>query len=408
MINYDTYLSSAGEKMQGSAIRRMGVVAASIPDIISLAPGYPDPKAFAWAEFREIASSLLSGSDPNALQYGPTKGFRPLVDALPEIVAGRGIAATTDQVLVTTGSQQGLDLLARVLCDPGDVVLIELPAYTGAIAAFRDVQADLVGVRQEADGIDLRDLETVLVRERTAGKRANVVYVVPNFQNPTGQLISPEKRRGLLALAKRHDLLIIEDDPYGELYFGENEAHLTRPIKADDADGRVVYLSSFSKTLAPGFRVAWVVAPEPLVARLDVAKQAADLCTGALDQRIVFEAWKRGVLAARLPGLRTHYRDKKTAMESAMRQHLGDVVAWQEPRGGFFLWVALPTHLSGEALLARATEEKVVYVAGAAFFVDGTGQHYIRLSFSLPPIDRITEGVGRLARVVKAALSGSS
>jgi 2-aminoadipate transaminase len=408
MINYDTYLSSAGEKMQGSAIRRMGVVAASIPDIISLAPGYPDPKAFAWAEFREIASSLLSGSDPNALQYGPTKGFRPLVDALPEIVAGRGIAATTDQVLVTTGSQQGLDLLARVLCDPGDVVLIELPAYTGAIAAFRDVQADLVGVRQEADGIDLRDLETVLVRERTAGKRANVVYVVPNFQNPTGQLISPEKRRGLLALAKRHDLLIIEDDPYGELYFGENEAHLTRPIKADDTDGRVVYLSSFSKTLAPGFRVAWVVAPEPLVARLDVAKQAADLCTGALDQRIVFEAWKRGVLAARLPGLRTHYRDKKTAMESAMRQHLGDVVAWQEPRGGFFLWVALPTHLSGEALLARATEEKVVYVAGAAFFVDGTGQHYIRLSFSLPPIDRITEGVGRLARVVKAALSGSS
>jgi DNA-binding transcriptional MocR family regulator len=151
-----------------------------------------------------------------------------------------------------------------------------------------------------------------------------------------------------------------------------------------------------------------VVAPESLVAKLDLAKQAADLCTGSLDQRIVFEAWKRGVLAARMPGLRTHYREKKTAMESAMRQHLGDVAAWQEPRGGFFLWVALPTHLSGEALLARATQEKVIYVAGAAFFVDGTGQHFIRLSFSLPPIDRITEGVGRLARVVKAALAGSS
>ena len=408
MINYDRYLSSAGEKMQGSAIRRMGVVAAGIPDIISLAPGYPDPKAFAWAEFLDIASSLLNGSDPNALQYGPTRGYRPLVEALPDIVAGRGIVATADHMLVTTGSQQGLDLLARVLCDPGDVVLVELPAYTGAIAAFRDVQADLVGVRQEADGIDLDDLETVLVRERTAGKRANVVYVVPNFQNPTGQLISLEKRRGLLALAERHNLLIIEDDPYGDLYFGENEAHLTRPIKADDTEGRVVYLSSFSKTLAPGFRVAWVVAPEPLVARLDVAKQAADLCTGALDQRIVFEAWKRGVLAARLPGLRAHYRSKKTAMESAMRQHLGDVAAWQEPRGGFFLWVALPTRLSGEALLARATEQKVIYVAGSAFFVNGTGQHFIRLSFSLPPIDRITEGVERLARVIKDALSGSA
>jgi 2-aminoadipate transaminase len=295
-----------------------------------------------------------------------------------------------------------------VLCDPGDVVLVELPAYTGAIAAFRDVQADLIGVRQEADGIDLHDLETVLVRERAAGKRVNVVYVVPNFQNPTGQLISREKRRDLLVLAERYNLLIIEDDPYGELFFGENEARMTRPIKADDTEGRVVYLSSFSKTLAPGFRVAWVVAPEPLLARLELAKQAADLCTGALDQRIVFEAWKRGVLANRVPGLRTHYREKKTAMESAMRQHLGDVASWQEPRGGFFLWVALPTHLSGEALLARATQEKVVYVAGAAFFVDGRGQHFIRLSFSLPPIDRITEGVKRLSRVIKAALSGTS
>lgn len=405
MINYDAFLSSAGEKMQGSAIRKMGVVAAGIPDIISLAPGYPDPKAFAWAEFRDIASSLLTGADPHALQYGPTRGYRPLVEALPEIVGGRGIVANTDQMLITTGSQQGLDLLARVLCNPGDVVLVELPAYTGAIAAFRDVQVDLAGVRQEPDGIDLADLEAVLVRERAAGKRVNVVYVVPNFQNPTGQLISLEKRRGLLALADRYDLIIIEDDPYGDLYFGENEAHLTRPIKADDAEGRVVYLSSFSKTLAPGFRVAWVVAPEALVARLDVAKQAADLCTGSLDQRIVFEAWKRGVLAASVPGLRAHYRQKKIAMVSAMQQHLGGVARWQEPRGGFFLWVALPSHLSGEALLVRATREKVVYVAGAAFFVDGTGQHFIRLSFSLPPVDRIIEGVGRLARVITAALS---
>jgi 2-aminoadipate transaminase len=408
MINYDSFLSSAGERMQGSAIRKMGVVAAGIPDIISFAPGYPDPKAFAWAEFRDIASSLLDGSDPNALQYGPTKGFGPLVEALSSIVGQRGISASANQLLVTTGSQQGLDLLARVLCDPGDVVLVELPAYTGAIAAFRDVQADLVGVRQEADGIDLHDLEAVLMRERASGKRVNVVYVVPNFQNPTGQLISLEKRRGLLAIAQRHNLLIIEDDPYGDLFFGDDEARLTRPIKADDTEGRVVYLSSFSKTLAPGFRVAWVVAPESLVARLDVAKQAADLCTGALDQRIVFEAWSRGVLASRVPGLRAHYREKKTAMESAMRQHLGDVAAWQEPRGGFFLWVALPAHLSGEALLGAATRAKVVYVAGAAFFVDGSGQHFIRLSFSLPPVDRIKEGVGRLAGVIKGALSASS
>ncbi|MEI6667345.1 MAG: PLP-dependent aminotransferase family protein [Acidobacteriota bacterium] len=405
MIDYDKFLSRAGEKMQGSAIRRMGVVAAGIPDMISLAPGYPDPQVFAWDAFAEIAAAALGGHDAHALQYGPTRGFGPLVEALPDIVARRGIVATSGQMLVTTGSQQGLDLLARVLCDPGDVVLVELPAYTGAIASFRDAQADLVGIRQDTDGLDLDDLERVLCRERAAGKRANVVYVVPNFQNPTGQLISQAKRRGLLALADRHDLIIIEDDPYGDLFFGENDEHLTRPIKADDTAGRVVYLSSFSKTLAPGFRVAWVVAPEALIAKLDVAKQAADLCTGALDQRIVFETWKRGVLTACLPGLRKHYRAKKEAMESALREHLGDIASWQEPRGGFFIWVALPTQLSGEALLAPAMKERVVYVAGAAFFVDGTGQHFIRLSYSLPSPERITEGVKRLARVVRVAMS---
>ena len=403
MIEYDKFLSRAGENMQGSAIRKMGVVAAGIPDIISFAPGYPDPAVFAWREFAEIAASLLGGGHPNALQYGPTRGYKPLIGALPQILASRGVGATEDEVLVTTGSQQGLDLIARILCDPGDVVLVELPTYTGAIAAFKDVRADLVGVRQEPDGIDLGDLDAVVVRERKAGKRVNCLYVVPNFQNPTGALISPAKRRGLLEAASRHNLLVIEDDPYGDLYFGEDEAHLTRPLKADDAEGRVVYLSSFSKTLAPGFRVAWMVAPVALTAKLDVAKQAADLCTGSLDQRIVFEAWKRGVFASSVPGLRAHYRRKKETMETAMKAKMGNLVSWQEPRGGFFIWVALPAHLSGDALLPAAMAARIVYVAGEAFFVDGSGQRFIRLSFSAPTLERIVEGVGRLAAVVAAA-----
>jgi 2-aminoadipate transaminase len=403
MIDYDKFLSRAGESMQGSAIRKMGVVAAGIPDIISFAPGYPDPAVFAWAELREIALALLGGDDPHALQYGPTRGYPPLIEALSSILETRGIHASRDEVLVTTGSQQGLDLIARILCDPGDVVLVELPTYTGAIAAFRDVQADLVGVRQASDGIDLDDLEAVVARERAAGKRVNCIYVVPNFQNPAGLLIALEKRRGLLEVASRHNLLIIEDDPYGELYFGDDDAHLTRPIKADDVEGRVVYLSSFSKTLAPGFRVAWIAAPAALAAKLDVAKQAADLCTGSLDQRMVFEAWKRGVLAARVPGLRAHYRHKKDTMERAMKASLGNILTWREPRGGFFLWASLPEHLSGEALLPQATAERVVYVAGAAFFVDGSGQNTIRLSFSAPTPARIVEGIGRLARVIQRA-----
>lgn len=406
MIDYDVYLSRAGVSMQGSAIRKMGVVAAGIPDIISFAPGYPDPKAFAWEDLREIASSVLDGRDPNALQYGPTRGHKPLLEALPDILASRGIRSSVDEVLVTTGSQQGLDLVARILCDPGDAVIVELPAYTGAIAAFRDVQADLVGVRQQADGIDLGHLEEVIAGLRRQGRRVHCVYVVPNFQNPTGMLISPEKRRGLLEAAARHDLLIIEDDPYGDLYFNDADAALPRPIKADDVEGRVVYLSSFSKTLAPGFRVAWITAPAALVGKLDTAKQAADLCTGSVDQRIVFEAWKRGVLAGRIPGLRAHYRHKKTVMAGAMQAELQGVLSWHDPRGGFFIWAALPESLNADTLLQAALAERVVYVAGAAFFVDGSGQNMIRLSFSAPGPDRIVEGIARLARVVRTAAAG--
>jgi 2-aminoadipate transaminase len=408
MIDYDAYLSRAGVSMQGSAIRKMGVVAAGIPDIISFAPGYPDPNVFAWDDLREIASSVLDGRDPNALQYGPTRGHKPLLEALPEIVAGRGIRAGVEDMLVTTGSQQGLDLVSRILCDPGDAVIVELPAYTGAIAAFKDVQADLVGVRQQADGIDLDHLEEVLTDLRRRGRRVHCVYVVPNFQNPTGMLISVDKRRRLLEAAARHDLLIIEDDPYGDLYFNDADATLTRPIKADDTDGRVVYLSSFSKTLAPGFRVAWIVAPPALVAKLDTAKQAADLCTGSVDQRIVFEAWKRGVLPGRVPGLRAHYRHKKTVMQEAMQAEMGGLITWHDPRGGFFIWAALPEHLNGDTLLQDALTERVVYVAGAAFYVDGSGQNMIRLSFSAPGPDRIVEGIARLARVVRSAAAGAS
>ena len=404
MINYDSFLSRRGLDMQGSAIRRIGALSAGIPDMISFAPGYPDPAVTPWADFREIASGLLSGSDSEVLQYGPTRGHAPLLDAVTSILAERGIRASREELLVTTGSQQALDLAARVLCDPGDVVIVELPTYTGALAAFRDAQAELVGVRQDADGINLEYLEAVVKRERRAGKRVSCLYVVPNFQNPAGLLMGLEKRRRLLETASRLDLLLVEDDPYGALYFDDADAPLTRPIKADDDDGRVLYLSSFSKTLAAGFRVAWIAAPAPLVAKFDVAKQAADLCSGALDQRMVYEAWKRGVLAAGVPRLRAHYRHKRETIERAMRATLDGVLSWRTPRGGFFILASLPEDLNGEDLLQPAIAERVVFVAGAPFFVDGSGRNTIRLSFSLPAPDRIVEGVNRLARVIRQAL----
>lgn len=403
-MNYDALLSRAGERMQQSAIRQMGTVAAENPDIISFAPGYPAPDAFAWSDYRAITADLLAGGDGSVLQYGPTRGYRPLVEWTVALLAGRGITATPEHLLVTTGSQQGLDLVGRVLLDPGDVVLVELPSYTGAITAFRNAQASLVGIRQERDGLSLDDLEAVTLRLRREGQRVKFLYVVPNFQNPTGLLIGLEKRRRVLEWAERHDLLVVEDDPYGELYFEDSATRAeTRPIKADDRGGRVIYLSSFSKTLAPAFRTAFMVAPATLASKFETAKQTLDLCTGNFDQHVVFEACRRGVLARQLPRLRETYRRKRDVMEHALRAALASRVSWQPPRGGFFLWVTLPEGMDAGALLPKALARKVIYVAGGAFFVDGSGANTLRLAFSFVSDERILEGVARLAEVVNEA-----
>lgn len=397
-MNYDSLVSRAGVALQSSAIRQMGTVAAQRPDVISFAPGYPSPSTFAWQDYREIAADVLSSADPGALQYGPTRGFAPLLDAILGIVGQRGIRATREDVLVTTGSQQGLDIVARVFLDPGDVVLVELPSYTGAIAAFRNAQARLAGVRQEADGIDLEHLDAVLARERADGRRVKFLYLVPNFQNPTGLLISLGKRQRLLEWAARHDVLIVEDDPYCDLYFEDSTGPSdTRPIKADDERGLVVYLSSFSKTLAPAFRTSWMVAPAALASRFETAKQSIDLCTSGLDQRIAYEACRRGVLDRQIPRLRRYYFQSCQVMESALREQFGDRLRWARPRGGFFLWASLPEGIDTAALLRRALDLGVIYVAGGAFFVDGTGSHTMRLSFSYVTEAEIVEGVARLA-----------
>jgi len=409
MNDYTGCFSRAASTMQESAIRKMGGLGGRVPDLISFAPGFPALELFAWDEFRDVATSVLDGADPTVLQYGPTRGYRPLVEALPEILAARGIAATPEEIIVTTGSQQALDLTGRIFIDPGSVVLVELPTYTGAITAFRNAQATLAGVRQDADGIDLDDLDRVAVRELAAGRRIAFLYVVPNFQNPTGLLISLEKRQRLLEWAARRNVLIVEDDPYGALYFDDAAAAGdTRPIKADDRDGRVVYMSSFSKTVAPGFRVAWVAAPPPIAAKIEIAKQAADLCTGGLDQRIVYEVWKRGVLARRLPALRREYQDKRRVMERALASELGDLVSWPAPKGGFFLWATLPDRVNTDALIARAVAHRVVYVAGSAFYVDGRTGSLARLSFSAPSASRIEEGIRRLAAAVREELGATA
>lgn len=408
---YEKFLSPAGRQLHESAIRRMGTVAARAPDMVSFAAGYPDPVSFPRQEFREIVDELLSGKDAGVLQYGPTRGYEPLLESIVEVLARRHISATPDQLTITSGSQQGIDLVGRVLISAGDVVLVELPAYTGAISAFKNAQARLAGVRQDDDGVSLDDLDEVCVRERQAGHRVNLLYLVPNFQNPTGLLLSVRKRQQLLEWAERRDVLIVEDDPYGDLYFEDAAtAADTRPIRADDSNGRVLYLSTFSKTLAPGFRVGWMAAPAPLIERFETAKQSVDLMTGSLDQRIVHEAVRRGVLERLAPELRELYRRKRDTMEQALRAELGDRLQWPAPKGGFFIWATLPEGYDDEGLLARALDRRLVFVIGSAFFVDGTGHDRVRLSFSAPAPERVREGARRLAAAMKpievAAQSG--
>lgn len=406
MTNYETFLSRAAAGMQESAIRRTGTILAQNRDIISFAPGYPAPETFAWRDFQEIATDLLSGTDGSVLQYGPTRGYRPLLEQIAQIMHNRGVEPAIERLLVTTGSQQGLDLVARVLLNPGDVVLVELPTYTGAITAFRNVQAHMEGVPQEADGINLAALDETHARLVKSGRRVPFLYVVPNFQNPTGLLIGLEKRRQLLEWASARDVLIVEDDPYRELYFEDctTEADV-RPMKADDRDGRVIYLSSFSKTLAPGYRIAWMDAPAPLAVKLEMAKQAGDLCSSVFDQRIVYEAARRGVLERQLPMLRRHYQEKRDVMVKALKQELGDDIHGPDPRGGFFLWATLPQAIDADHLLNRAVQHGVVYVAGSAFFVNHGGRNLIRLSFSAPSHDRLREGASRLAAAIREELA---
>ena len=395
-------ISKAALNFQESAIRRVGALSGSVPGLISLAAGYPAPDVFPWDDLQSITAQILARHDGNTLQYGATRGYRPLIEhLLAHTLSARGISARFEDVIITSGSQQGLDLVGRVLIDPGDRVIVELPTYSGAIAAFHNLQAALVGVPQDAEGIEIAAVERVAADLKKEGRPAKFIYVTPNFQNPAGLLMSARRRRELLEAARRHDLVILEDDPYGSIYF-EDVATFddTRPIKADDGEDRVIYLGSFSKILVPGLRVAWMVAPTAIAQKVELCKQAADISSGVFDQRIVHGALAGGVIDRIAPGLRSHYQAKRTVMERALETNLVGKVKWTSPRGGFFLWIEVPGADDRE-LFDRAIKEKVSFVPGSAFFVDGGGHEFARLAFSGITHEQIEQGIGRLATAIQ-------
>lgn len=374
--------------------------------IISFAGGLPDPATFPVEELKQITVDVLTQQPQLALQYGPTEGDVNLKDQLITWMAKDGIQVTRDQILITVGSQQGLDLAGRVFLDPGDAVIVELPSYMAGLQVFRSYRAQMIGVPQDAEGMRTDLLEQTLARLRREGRRPKFIYVVPDFQNPSGVTMTEARRRMLLELARAYGTLVVEDSPYRELRF---EGTSPPPLASLDREGRVVFVSTFSKTLAPGLRVAWMAASEELIRRFVTAKQGVDLCCPAFTQAIAAEFCARGHIYRHLPQITVLYRKKRDIMLRALEREMPPGVTWKKPEGGLFLWVTLPDGMDTEHLLRAAVEDEgVAYVVGSGFHADGGGKNAMRLNFSFPSEEHIEEGIRRLARLVKKHLPAAT
>jgi 2-aminoadipate transaminase len=367
------------------------------PDVISFAGGAPSPQTFPADAIAEVAARVIRESRNVTLQYGPTRGLQPLREAVVAISRARGIDCSLDDALVTTGSQQALDLVARVLLDPGDVVMVELPTYIGATSSFYAARARLVGVAQDDEGIVPESLEATARSLCDEGARVKLLYVIPNFQNPSGRVMTQARRARVLELAEQYGFLVIEDDPYGELVFVDGVD--TRPMKRGDREGRVIYLGSFSKVLAPGLRCGWIVAAPQLATKLEQAKEAADLCSGMLDQSVVAAFVAAGELPAQIARVRAFYSDRREVLLDALKAHFAKHAVWTDAKGGLFTFLTLHADVDTGELIRRAIGEGVAYVPGGPFFVDGSGRNTMRLTFAKEPDDRMRTGVARLAKI---------
>ena len=379
------------EKMNPSVIREILKVTEK-PGIISFAGGLPSPKTFPIDAFAAACAKVLSTDGEGALQYAASEGYGPL---RAWVAASLPWNVDADQVLITTGSQQALDLIAKILIDKDSRVLVETPTYLGALQAFTPMEPQFVSGATDTEGIDLQDLST-----KAAGAR--FLYVLPNFQNPTGNSMSEARRAALSTAAAQLNLPIIEDNPYGDLWF---EAPPPLPLTARNPDG-CIYMGSFSKTLAPGLRLGFLVAPKALYPKLLQAKQAADLHTPSFNQRMVFEVLKDGFLDQHVPTIRALYKAQRDAMLAALQANLaGTGVEWNTPQGGMFLWLKLPLGMNAVDLLPMAVERNVAYVPGAPFYSGTPQRNTLRLSFVTASVEQINTGIAALAQVFKAHMS---
>ncbi len=391
------------QRMKSSAIRELLKVAER-PEIISFAGGMPAPELFPKEEILEACRKVLMENSAIALQYGASDGYLPLREMIARHTARYGIQVSVDNILITSGSQQALDLLGKVFINRGDRILCETPTYLGALQAWNSYGADYItNVPSDDDGIQTDQLNEAM---RHGPK---FMYILPNFQNPSGTTIPLERRLQLIDTADHFGVPIIEDDPYGQLRFeGEHIpsiVYLDSKMQAQNGGytGNVIYLSTFSKILAPGLRLAWVIAPKEVISKMILAKQGADLHTATFNQVVTYEVARHGFIDQHIKTIVNVYRERRDVMLDALEEHMPDGVHWTRPKGGLFLWATLPEYINTSDLFKIALEKNVAFVPGESFFANGGGQNTMRLNFSMMPPEKINEGIARLGQVVKQA-----
>jgi 2-aminoadipate transaminase len=413
LARYEALFAARTRGMKSSAMREM-MALTERPDVISLAGGLPDTSTFAPELYAKLMSQVAAESTARALQYGPTEGMTATVDCIVEVMAAEDTAVDPADVIVTAGGQQVIDLVCKALIDPGDVIVAEAPTYPGAVPTFGAYEAEVVQIEMDADGMPIDELESVLDRLQSEGRRPKFIYTIPNFQNPGGVTMSLPRRQRLVEVARERELLVLEDNPYGLLRY---EGEPLPTLYSLDASDLVIYLGTFSKILSPGLRLGWSVAPRPVLEKLNLGKQGTDLCSSPMTQLFVAayfaerDAAGRPVWIDYVERLKNLYQRRRDVMLQALQEHFGERASWTRPEGGLFIWATLDG-VNTTDLLALARSEGVAFVPGHAAYMDGlSGSTSMRLNFAGVPDDDIREGIRRIGRTLGpdtlGALTGS-
>ncbi|MBU2574313.1 MAG: PLP-dependent aminotransferase family protein [Elusimicrobia bacterium] len=405
MIDIIKNLATAPRRTKASVIREL-LKFTKKAGVISFAGGLPDPEVFPYDFVADAVRKIMAEQGRVALQYGPTEGLPEFKDEFVKFLdKHEGITVKPENILVTTASQQALDLVGRLFIDASDPVLVEMPSYMGGLQVFKSYGADFIGVKMDDDGIDTENLEERLQWLKDQDEHYKFVYLVPDFQNPSGVTLSEERRKKVIELSEKYNVAVIEDSPYRQVRFeGKAPKMIFRLDKETLKTDNIISLFSFSKTFAPGLRIGVIVAHEQIIKKMVILKQSLDLCTSSLNQLIAAEFLRTGTFEKHVKLVTKTYKTKKDAMLGALQKYMPEDVAWTRPTGGLFLWVKLPEKMSADDMFADALKENVAYVIGSAFHCDGSGKNTMRLNFSYPTVAEIDEGIKRLASAIKKRL----